>query len=313
MVGNRYINGIKCIAKYIVKATATFFINIHLIDRIIIITVDGGVCSQIHFFLIGRIFAEKGFRVKYDISWFKYSGKDMNGKMVRSFDLLKLFPSLKFGVVSLWEKWLYSKVFLYRNNYDDREKPLEYMQLCAPQYLTGYYRDPTCLYTVLMKKYLHLDKLELDEENKYVLNLIQSKSNSVAVHVRRGDLSEYNVAYGCPASVRYFVNAVNYIEKRCCDGYYFFFSDEPDWVKRHLIAQLPLINNYYIVNINGSDRGYLDLYLISSCKHQITSKGSLGKYGALFSSSENQMITLCNDEIDSRWKQYLNNAVLIEC
>ncbi len=66
-------------------------------------------------------------------------------------------------------------------------------------------------------------------------------------------------------------------------SFFYFFSDEPDWVRDELIPQLYLTEgNCKIVDINGSDKGYMDLFLIARCKHQITSKGTLGKYGALF-------------------------------
>lgn len=44
-------------------------------DNIVIIRVDGGICSQIAFFVLGLVFKEKGYEVKYDLSWFETSGK----------------------------------------------------------------------------------------------------------------------------------------------------------------------------------------------------------------------------------------------
>ncbi|WP_279386179.1 hypothetical protein [Helicobacter cinaedi] len=39
-------------------------------DNLIIIRVDGGIASQIAFVALGKAFEEKGYRVKYDLSWF---------------------------------------------------------------------------------------------------------------------------------------------------------------------------------------------------------------------------------------------------
>jgi len=273
---------------------------------------DGGICSQIHFFLIGQIFVGKGYKVKYDVSWFENIGKDINGEMERTFDLLKLFPYLDFPICSSFERWMSLKFFLYENDYNDLVHPLKYIKLGAPLYLRGYFRDPDWLYSSLNEK-LCLHNIPLDNENLNLLKWINSKTNSVAVHVRRGDLSYYRVAYGNPASVDYFVNAITYIGNRYSDSYYFFFSDEPDWVRKYLIKAMPLNNNYHIIDINGSAKGYIDLLLISSCKHQITSKGSLAKYGALFAQSKNQIVTLCDDETEYAWKRYLSNAILIKC
>jgi hypothetical protein len=37
---------------------------------------------------------------------------------------------------------------------------------------------------------------------------------------------------------------------------------------------------------NGSDKGYIDLYLMSKCDSFITSQGSLGKYARLLRSDD---------------------------
>ena len=40
-------------------------------DNLIIIRVDGGIASQIGFVALGKAFEEKGYQVKYDLSWLK--------------------------------------------------------------------------------------------------------------------------------------------------------------------------------------------------------------------------------------------------
>ena len=40
-------------------------------DNLIIVRVDGGIASQIGFVALGKAFEEKGYQVKYDLSWFE--------------------------------------------------------------------------------------------------------------------------------------------------------------------------------------------------------------------------------------------------
>ena len=47
--------------------------------------------------------------------------------------------------------------------------------------------------------------------------------NSIAVHVRRGDLAEYNIAYGYPVTINYFVEAIKYIKEKTIDPVFYFF------------------------------------------------------------------------------------------
>lgn len=94
--------------------------------------------------------------------------------------------------------------------------------------------------------------------------------------------------------------------------FFYFFSDEPEWVASELIPYLEFANeNYKVVDINGSDKGYMDLFLIAYCKHQITSKGTLGKYGALLRDSSDKIVILCDDKVEYQWKGVFHNSIFL--
>ena len=94
--------------------------------------------------------------------------------------------------------------------------------------------------------------------------------------------------------------------------FFYFFSDEPEWVASELIPYLEFANeNCKVVDINGSDKGYMDLFLIAYCKHQITSKGTLGKYGALLRDSADKIVILCDDKVEYQWKGVFHNSVFL--
>ena len=304
---------IKDICKQIFRSIFTpiflLLFKSHILTPRIIVKVDGGICSQMHFYLIGSLFKEKGYKVEYDLSWYVQDGFDMTGKFCRNFDLLKLFPNLQFKRASLFATRLYRCMFSYVNDYFSN-KELDYLSLCPPRYLAGYYKDPKNLYQTKFKHYFPIDNNVLDKDNLAVLCNIQGIKNSVAIHVRRGDLSAYLPAYGYPASTQYFITAIEYLNKKydaCC---YFIFSDEPEWCKNNLINYLPSGFQYKIVDLNGSDKGYMDLILIANCRHQITSKGSLGKYGALLKQGNGEVI-ICNDDTNKIWESLIPNSVLI--
>lgn len=151
-----------------------------------------------------------------------------------------------------------------------------------------------------------------DEGSKMLMSEIKQNINPVAVHVRRGDLSVEVRAYGKPASLSYFKRAVDYMEKETVMPFFYFFSDESEWVASELIPYLEFANeNYKVVDINGSDKGYMDLFLIAYCKHQITSKGTLGKYGALLRDSADKIVILCDDKVEYQWKGVFHNSVFL--
>lgn len=55
----------------------------------------------------------------------------------------------------------------------------------------------------------------------------------------------------------------------------------------------------------------MDLFLISHCTHQITSKGTLGKYGALLNDNIRKIVVLCDDEIEYPWKDIFCNPIFL--
>jgi len=239
----------------------------------VIVRVDGGICSQICFYSLGKYFSDKGYRVKYDLTWFDEFGMDIDNKFQRNFDLLKAFKINNFEIATKEE------IEYYKKNFPLKSK---IYQIATPPVYVGRYYD----YTNLLKKYkndfINIFNPELDDDNKLWLSKIQSQT-SCAIHVRRGDLSNCKFSYyGKTATANYFINAIEYVKNKNSETKFFFFSDEIDWVKTEIVPKLNSID-YEIVECNGSNKGYLDLYLISKCSSFITSLGSLAKTGALLS------------------------------
>jgi hypothetical protein len=164
-----------------------------------------------------------------------------------------------------------------------------------------------------MRSVFSINNSVFDKRNMELLGDIKHHKSPVAIHVRRGDLSVFNTAYGAPVGSNYFNNSIAYIESKVGECYYYFFSDEPEWVRNYLINELDVTDNYCIVDVNGAEKGYLDLFLIAACKHQITSKGSLGKYGAFICSNPQNIITIYDDEYERKtWDAKYPNVVFVK-
>lgn len=303
-------------AKLLIKKSLCFFDNILLwfiqkfnIDRLIrkriIIRIDGGICSQIHFYIIGRIFEKKGYRVEYDLSWYIRTFY-FSSYMARKFDLLDLIPDLDFIKSPWYISYIYKRIYYYEN--DNFVKCYDYFNCKPPLYMGGHYDISSSVFKSLFYEYVHISTSVLDNLNLQIYNQIISHRNSVAIHVRRGDLSQFNDYYGAPATINYFIQAVSLFLNKS-DVFFYIFSDETNWVKEHLISVLPLTSKYLVVDINSAKNGYMDLILLSSCKHFITSKGSFGKYGALINYTEETDVILIDDRIEhDKWGDYFGKA-----
>lgn len=282
----------------------------NLISPKVIVVMDGGVCSQMNQYLLAHCYAKKGLHVCFDLSFFEKWGSDLNYHFVRNFDLLKAFPYLPLKKASETRINDYRrKCYVIGNNTMGHRRLDDYsfLQYKSPLYLAGYYQLPPNLFLEAFHSCFQLTPKILNKPNRQLCDEIRNQSSAIAVHVRRGDLKSEVFAYGKPATLEYFQRAIRFFQERVSTPYFYFFSDEPDWVAEELTPKLSLENNFKVVNINGSDCGYMDLYLIAYCKHQITSKGTLGKYGALLTDCPEKYVVLCDDITEYGWKELLQN------
>ena len=279
----------------------------------VVLLMDGGVCSQMHQYLLGQLYAERGYKVTYDLSFYNDLGLDKDRKFVRNFDLLKAFPYLEFEVASSAEIGVYRRKYHYiGNNTTARIDDFTFLEKVPPIYLGGYYHLPADKWLPAFHSLFRMTSGVLDADNVQICHEIDLKSCSVAVHVRRGDLKVEQYAYGMPPTLEYYKKAVDYFIEKFAAPFFYFFSDEPEWVVNELVPYLRLSDDgCRVVDINGSDRGYMDLFLIAHCKHQITSKGTLGKYGALLADDAQKTVILCDDPVEYPWKELLQNPVYL--
>lgn len=273
--------------------------------KIVLVKIDGGICSQIHQYLLGRYFAEKGMLVKHNLLWFKKCGKGLDGRFVMNFDLLKMFRNLEFLEASKKEiKKLRSfkchVKYFHSTEWKNNEPPLN---------LSEYYSFSNEEYSALFHKYFSRDFSVLDEPSSKILAKINAKENSCAIHCRRGDLSNgLAVFYGDPTTVDYYLKAIEYVVSNVKNPHFFFFSDEVDWIEANIVPRLGKNISFEIVGANGTDKGYMDLLLISACHHQVASIGSFGKFGALLNPKNDKIFITHSVEA----KEQVGTGVLLE-
>lgn len=125
----------------------------------------------------------------------------------------------------------------------------------------------------------------IPEQNRAVLESIES-SESVALHVRRGDYvsnpATYEVHGVC--SLAYYEACIAYITQRINEPHFFLFSDDPEWVKKHLYLQ---VGRTTVVENNPAVE---DLRLMSRCKHNIIANSSFSWWGAWLNTNTNKMV-----------------------
>lgn len=119
-----------------------------------------------------------------------------------------------------------------------------------------------------------------DKSNKKAEYDIAS-TNSVAIHVRRGDMLSANSHY---YKYGYFKRAVTFIKRQIDHPIFYFFCD-PDskmWVQNNLavFGLKPDIDRFLFVSGNNGLNSYKDMQLMSKCKHAVITNSSFGFWGA---------------------------------
>lgn len=124
-----------------------------------------------------------------------------------------------------------------------------------------------------------------DEDNIRMLDKIKN-SNSVSIHVRRGDyLSATYSGMFKSLGREYYEEAVRIIRERVDNPHFYLFSDDPDYMDK-AFEWLP---ERTIVDINSGARSYRDMYLMSRCKHNIVANSTFSQWGALLNINDGHM------------------------
>lgn len=113
--------------------------------------------------------------------------------------------------------------------------------------------------------------------------------NAVSLHIRRGDFqsSAWSATHHVIKDAAYYRHAVEYIAQRISEPHYFIFSDDMAWTK----ANLPLVNCTYVEHNRGR-ASYLDMYLMSCCKHHIIANSTFSWWGAWLNDHPGKMVIM---------------------
>lgn len=151
-------------------------------------------------------------------------------------------------------------------------------QAPAHCYLSGYWQSPR--YFAGIGPHIRREFQVRGPLSERTLDLAQSiaASESVAIHVRRGDYISNPTAasvHGTCGSA-YYATAERLLLENRPRVQAFIFSDEPEWAASNLRLAMPAT----FVDHNPPDRDYEDLHLMAQCKHHIIANSTFSWWGA---------------------------------
>ena len=108
---------------------------------------------------------------------------------------------------------------------------------------------------------------------------------SVSVHIRRGDyVNDSNFAL---CSKEYYIQAMEEIRQKIENPFFFVFSQDFDWINENLIFDKDRV---VFVDWNKDKDSYIDMQLMSLCKHNIIANSSFSWWGAWLNSNPEKMV-----------------------
>ncbi len=131
-------------------------------------------------------------------------------------------------------------------------------------------------------------KVPVNAENKPIIEKINN-CNAVSLHIRRGDYlsNRWKNSLAIINDTRYYIKAMEYINQNVPSPNYFVFSDDIQWVKENL-----KIPDCTYMNHNKGKNSYVDMYLMSLCKHNIIANSTFSWWGAWLNKNENKIVIM---------------------
>ncbi len=258
----------------------------------IVVKLIGGLGNQLFQYAAGRALALKHqTELKLDLSFLNTDPKNeytKRGFELNKFNAKSLIASHN-DIEAFYKKTLFDKfISLYfpnsvfkKNifNQNDFSFMEDFFTSSSKRtYLNGYWQSER--YFVAVRDILLKDlviKKEMSEQCKLTKDLILN-SNSVSLHIRRGDyVSNKNAtaSHGI-LSLEYYNKAMTHLNGLHQDLKVFIFSDDMNWVKENL----KLTNECVYVDFNTGENSVFDMYLMSQCKHNIIANSSFSWWGA---------------------------------
>ena len=252
----------------------------------------GGLGNQMFQYAAGRALALRNNDIlKLDLSWFGHTGRNTNRPFkLRVFNIEVMEPSreeVKRLVPSNWKKalGLYGhKMYIKEKGFAFDEKVAS---LSGDVYLDGYWQS---------ERYFK----DFEEEIRSAFTLregmgsmaivaaddIKRTSNSVSLHIRRGDYVEDSKtnAYHGTCSPDYYKRAIGYVENSMGEVKLFVFSDDIEWAKEQDLFK----GAVFVSNTDIKD--YEELIIMSMCRHNIIANSSFSWWGAWLNGNTNKIV-----------------------
>jgi lipopolysaccharide biosynthesis glycosyltransferase len=279
-------------------------------ENMVVISVTGGLGNQMFYYALYRYLRIQGINAYLDTNW--YSGNNYNNFPVPyiegevehcKYKLEKYFCGL-----DIKQSGIDDSIRIARKNLDVQMncESTSYRYIVKAKenkdiYFTGFHRNWDYCYEI-RDTLINDFEFSIPLPNSITAFLAEIEiSNSVSIHIRRGDYfrSEvFAIHNGSICNIHYYRNAIDLFTNQYENIKFFIFSDDIIWAK----DIFSIFDNCFIVDTHlENDSNYYDLMLMSKCKHNIISNSSFSWWAAFLNQNENKQVV-----VPTLWNRNLN-------
>ncbi|HEY5591680.1 MAG TPA: alpha-1,2-fucosyltransferase [Paludibacter sp.] len=269
----------------------------------IVVSLFGGLGNQMFQYACGKAVAEElGVELKLDITHLldrtqrdRFTFRDFELGVFNIEDQIATTKEVRNFIPNLWNsseliKQSYRLIRLLKGNkyYFEKRKFQYEVRIKSVQdntYLYGYFQTEKYFKNQkdeILKTFRI--KTELDSINKSFITKMKDE-NSVSIHIRRGDYlhSPFNLL----EIDSYYLKAINYISEHVENPVFYLFTNDYEWTSTNF-AQFNIDKT--IINHNQGDNSFMDMILMSNCKHNICANSSFSWWGAWLNQNPDKII-----------------------
>jgi len=269
----------------------------------IIVSLFGGLGNQMFQYACGKAIATKlDVELKLDISHvidrtarknFTYREYELGVFNIK--EEIATIEEVRQFIPNLWNsnefiKQIYKLKRLFKGHSLFREKlkftyNKEVELVKDNTYLYGYFQTQK-YFESFRNELLQIFRLknEIDTSNQNLISRMESE-NSVSIHVRRGDYN--NSPFELLDIHEYYLKAIKLIQEHVESASFYIFTNDYLWTEENFSF---IDIQKHIININNESQSFLDMILMSNCKHNICANSSFSWWGAWLNNNPDKMV-----------------------
>jgi len=286
----------------------------------IIVELTGGLGNQLFQYATGKgLSLDKNVPLLLDLGWFDSQVKrkyqldllNISANIAHNYEVEKIKNNKSNNVIESIERksgikipWITRSVFIEKNSgYFDKD-----LFSCPKNcYISGYWQCEKYfmhIKDVLQKEFSLIQ--DFSDKTRSISIQMQSDTNSVSVHVRRGDYVNEGVGHYVN-TMDYYQRAINFLQDHSVKPKLYVSSDDLSWTRENL---------YFYPDVTFIDSDICrndveELLLMTYCHHHINANSSFSWWGAWLNEQPDSIVTVPNkwftdrpfpkDRIPSRW------------